>query len=149
MRNCSALSWRDQVTFRFDDGDIEFVLDQHTLLDLYNAISLKQQSACRHVAPLGHIIPIPNSPDFAPYSYCCVISGEATNTNFINLWLTWTWLEPTIYRTRGAHANHYTIDVAYLRWSQGNKDRLSSSTESSKHTGHTSYLSPTTNYRSI
>jgi hypothetical protein len=68
MRNCSVLSWRDQVTFRFDDGDIEFVLDQHTLLDLYNAISLKQQSACRHVAPLGHIIPIPNSPDIAPYS---------------------------------------------------------------------------------
>jgi hypothetical protein len=48
----SALSWRDQVTIRLDDDDFRFVLDQHTKLDLYNASSLKQQSACRHVAPL-------------------------------------------------------------------------------------------------
>jgi hypothetical protein len=60
MRNFSAISWRDQVTIRLDDDDFRFVLDQHTKLDLYNASSLKQQSACRHVAPLGHIIPIPN-----------------------------------------------------------------------------------------
>jgi hypothetical protein len=39
-----------------------FVLDQHAELDFYNASSLKQQSAGRHVAPLGHIILIPNQP---------------------------------------------------------------------------------------
>jgi hypothetical protein len=32
------------------------------LLDLYSATSLKQQSAGRHVAPLGHIILIPRQP---------------------------------------------------------------------------------------
>jgi hypothetical protein len=37
-----------------------FVLDQHTNLDFYSASSLKQQSAGRHVAPLGHIILILN-----------------------------------------------------------------------------------------
>ena len=42
------------------------LVDQHAL-DFSSASSLKQQSADRHVAPLGHIILIP--------------SGEATNTN--------------------------------------------------------------------
>ena len=34
-------------------------------LDLVSAISLKQQSAGRHVAPLGQIILIPSQPVFA------------------------------------------------------------------------------------
>jgi hypothetical protein len=42
-----------------------FVLDQHAELDFYSASSLKQQSAGRHVAPLGHIILIPSQPVFA------------------------------------------------------------------------------------
>ena len=40
-------------------------------------------------------------------------SGEATITNFIVLGLTRTELEPTIYRTRGEHANHYTTNAVY------------------------------------
>ena len=65
MRHFSTMSWQDQVTIRLDDDDVGFVPDQHTGLDLYNASSLKQQSACRHVAPLGHITPIPNQSGFA------------------------------------------------------------------------------------
>ena len=38
---------------------------QHAELNFYSASSLKQQSAGRHVAPLGHIIPIPSQPVFA------------------------------------------------------------------------------------
>jgi hypothetical protein len=34
-------------------------------MDFYSAISLKQLSADRHVAPLGHIILIPSQPVFA------------------------------------------------------------------------------------
>jgi hypothetical protein len=41
-----------------------FVLDQHAELDFNSASSLKQQSAGRHVAPLGHIILIPSQPVF-------------------------------------------------------------------------------------
>jgi hypothetical protein len=48
LSNFSAISWREQINFRF-------VLDQHAELDFYSASSLKQQSAGRHVAPLGHI----------------------------------------------------------------------------------------------
>jgi len=44
-----------------------FVLDQHAELDCYNVSSLKQQSAGRHVAPLGHIILIPKQPVFNLY----------------------------------------------------------------------------------
>jgi hypothetical protein len=38
-----------------------------------------------------------------------VLSGEAKNTNFIVFGLTRSGfeLEPTTYRTRGKHANHY------------------------------------------
>ena len=42
-----------------NDNEVHFVLDQHAVLDFYSASSLKQQSVNRHVAPLGHIIPIP------------------------------------------------------------------------------------------
>jgi hypothetical protein len=51
---------------QWDDDEVRFVLDQHAELDFYSASSLKQQSANRHVAPLGHIILIPSQPVFAP-----------------------------------------------------------------------------------
>ena len=39
-----------------------------------------------------------------------MLSGEATNTNFIVFGLTrWRW-KPRIYSTRGEHSNHYTTD---------------------------------------
>ena len=41
----------------------------------------------------------------------CLEEKQATNTNFIVLGLTWPGLEPTIYRTRGDHANHYATDA--------------------------------------
>jgi hypothetical protein len=40
-----------------------------------------------------------------------MLSGEATNTNFIVFGLTEPGLKPTIYRTQGEHANHYATDV--------------------------------------
>jgi hypothetical protein len=40
-----------------------------------------------------------------------VNSGEATNTNCIVFCLTRSGLEPTIYCTRGEHANHYTSKI--------------------------------------
>ena len=51
----------------------------HGELDFYSASSLKQQSAERHVAPLGHIILIPSQPVFAISTECCVLSGEGSN----------------------------------------------------------------------
>jgi len=39
-----------------------------------------------------------------------VLSGAATNTNFVVFGLTRPELESTTYRTRGEHANHYTTD---------------------------------------
>ena len=58
-----AISWREQVNFKWDDDEVRFVLDQHTKLDFYTDSSLKY--AGRHVAPLGHIILIPSQPIFA------------------------------------------------------------------------------------
>ena len=55
MRECcltqlghfSAISWREQVNFQWDDDEVHFVLDQHA----YSWI-------CIVLAPLGHIINI-------------------------------------------------------------------------------------------
>jgi hypothetical protein len=47
------------------NDEVRFVLDQHAELDFYSASSLKQQSAGRHVASLGHIILIPSQSIFA------------------------------------------------------------------------------------
>ena len=52
---------KNKLIFQWDD-EVRFVLDQHAELDFYSASSLKQQSADRHVAPLGHIILIPSQP---------------------------------------------------------------------------------------
>ena len=43
--NFSAISWREQVNFQWDDDEVRFVLDQHAELDFYSSSSLKQQSA--------------------------------------------------------------------------------------------------------
>ena len=42
---------------------------------------------------------------------CCILSGKATNTNFIVFGLTQSGLEPTNYCTQGEHAKHYTTDA--------------------------------------
>ena len=41
ISNFSAISWREQVNFQWNDDEVCFVLDQHPKLDFYN--SLKQQ----------------------------------------------------------------------------------------------------------
>ena len=43
----------------------------------------------------------------------CLHSEEATSNSFIVLGLTRPELEPTIYHTRGKHANHYNTDVIF------------------------------------
>jgi hypothetical protein len=47
-----------------DDDDVRFVLDQHDEMDFHSATSLKQQSAVKHVASLGHNL-VPSQPVFA------------------------------------------------------------------------------------
>ena len=51
----------------------------------------------------------------ANQSLLLLLSGEATNTNFIVFGVIGSGLEPTIYRTRGEHTNHYTIGVVVMK----------------------------------
>ena len=86
-----------------------------TLSSIFNSVSsLKQQSADIHVAPIGHIILIPSQPVFALSPEYCMFSGDETNTNYIVFGLMRQGLEPTIYRTRNEHANHYTTYDAVM-----------------------------------
>ena len=61
IQHFPAISWREQVNFQWEADQVQLVLDRHAELDLHSASSLKQQSAGRHVAPLGHIILILSS----------------------------------------------------------------------------------------
>ena len=48
--------------------------------------------------------------------YCYVLSGEATNTNFMVFGLTRSGLEPTIYHTRDEHAVGVSDDFKYIAY---------------------------------
>jgi hypothetical protein len=52
------------------------------------------------------------------------VSGEATDTNVTVFGFTRSGLEPTIYRTRGEHANQYTTDTVL---NKETKDRTTNS----------------------
>jgi hypothetical protein len=48
--------YQEQVNFQLENDEVRFVQDEHVELDFYSASSLKQQSAYRYIAPLGHIL---------------------------------------------------------------------------------------------
>jgi hypothetical protein len=61
---------------------------------------------------------IPDQPVFSLSPYCCVLSREATNTNYIVFSLTRSGIEPTIYHTRrpdqGLNPRSTTLDASML-----------------------------------
>ena len=69
----------------------------NTLSYIFMVLAHWNNSPRVHIAPLGHIIPIPSQPVFALTSECCMLNGEATNTNFIVLHI--LWFDPTGART--------------------------------------------------
>ena len=73
-------------------------------------------SAETQVCHRSYIIAATLSPE------CCMLSGEATNTNFIVFGLTHSGLEPTNNRTRVEHANHCTTDAIHLKKSCNNSN---------------------------
>ena len=58
-----------------------------------------------------NIILIPRQPVFVLTPYCCLLNGEAANTNLIVFNFTRPGLKLMIYHTRGEYANHYTTDA--------------------------------------
>ena len=101
------MPWWEHASFDGMMMDVRFVLDQHALSGFYSANSRKQQSLGGYICrSTRHIILIPSQPVFALAPEWWVLSREAGNTNVIVFGLTWPWLEPTIYRIRGEHANH-------------------------------------------
>ena len=107
VTNFSAISWKEQVTHQWED-DGHFVVDKQPHLDFYSASLQKQQFVGRHVAPIGHNILIRSQPVFVFTPSCCMLSVDATNTNFIVFSFTQLGLEPTSYYPQGEHANHIT-----------------------------------------
>ena len=72
MCKCWPISWREQVTFSWDDDDVHFIQDQHTDFDFLVLNSVKQQSMDRHVASLRHNILMTSQPLFVLTPLCCV-----------------------------------------------------------------------------
>ena len=104
MSNFSAISRREQVNFQWNDDEVRCVLDQHTVFDFYSASSLEKQTAGKHVTPLRHIFLCPNQRIKCSYSLKLIGYLRSSKIEFYNLWFDPTWLEPTIYHTRGQHA---------------------------------------------
>ena len=109
--------------------DLCFVLDQHTVLDWCSASSLKQQSTCRHVILLTHIIlnlgQVQPVYDLSPQ--CCMLSRDTANINSIVFVLTQWGIEHKIYHTRGDYPGLSTIgkyfnvqDKCILLWTRVN-----------------------------
>jgi hypothetical protein len=99
------MKWRAHLRANYVSADHDLIFT------VYSARSLEHQSAGRHVCLLGHIILILSQPVFALSTLFRVLSGEATNTNFIVFGLTRPGFEPTIYLTRCECTNHYTTDT--------------------------------------
>ena len=104
MSNYSAISWWEQVTFRWDDNDVHFVLSEHSLLDLYSAISLKNSAQVDHVTPVGHILLILNQPALTPQ--CCMLIGEQQAPILLSL------IWPVQDSNQSASVNHVVTSVA-------------------------------------
>ena len=77
--------------------EVRFVLDQHADFDFYSAIHWNKSP--RKDMSLHSETLFALSPQY------CLLSGEATNTNFIVFSLNLPGFEPTIYRSWGEHAN--------------------------------------------
>jgi len=65
----------------------------------------------RHVAPLGHIILIPTNQSLLFLLNAECLAEKQQIPILRTLGFIRSVLEPKITRTRGKHANHYTIDV--------------------------------------
>ena len=100
----SAISWREEITFWWDDDDdyVHLTLNQDTELNFNSASSMKQQSTSIH-----YLDAEPTSLLLTPY--CCILSGKIANTNFKIFVLTRSWLKPMIY-----HTNHYTTYADFI-----------------------------------
>jgi hypothetical protein len=103
FNNVSAISWREQVNYQWNDDEVCFVLDQHAELDLYSASSLKHNPR----------VDMSNYSDtlfwFRPNQFLLFLFNAACFAKKqpipIFLSLVWHELEPTIYRTRDEQAN--------------------------------------------
>jgi hypothetical protein len=104
----------NSANFQLYHGENKLIFNEMMMrFALFQTNTLKQQFEGRHVAPLRHIILIPSQPVFVLSPYCSVLSGEATHINSIVFGLIRPGLEPTIYHTRGKHANHYATDAVH------------------------------------
>ena len=115
--NLSAISWRKQVYHQRDDDEVRCVLDQHAELDfivlahwnnsLWVDMTLHSDTLFRFRA---------NQPLLFLLHAACLVEKQQ-KSSFIVFGLILPGLEPpTIYRTRGEHANHYAIDAVDSHW---------------------------------
>jgi hypothetical protein len=108
---------REQINFQWDDDEVRFVLDKHAEVDFYSASSLKQQS---WVDMLLHSDTLfwfrANQYLLFLLNAACLARSNNKHINFIVFGLTRPRREPTIYHTRGKHADHYATDAVEIEW---------------------------------
>jgi hypothetical protein len=101
--NFSAISWREQVTFRWDYA-------MFAGLEFFSASSLRKQSAGgKHVSPLAQIILILSQSVFGLTSQCLVEKQQ------ISIPITYLRFDRCL-NPRGEHTNHYFTNAVYRVW---------------------------------
>ena len=105
--NVQCTCWIKPVSYFEKKSNIECVSDC--------CVSwLTQQSADRHVAPVGHIILIPGQPVCVFSPYCCGLSQETTRFFFYSLWFdsTGAWTHDLSHLRRALHhrCGYHNID---------------------------------------
>ena len=74
------------MPYQRDDDHVSFALDQHALLEFYNAISMKQNSAGRYVAPLGTNYLDSESTSLCSYFFMLRAERRSTTYQFDSIW---------------------------------------------------------------
>ena len=107
----------EQVTCRWDNDDISYILGQQAWLDFNSDITLNQSSSAdRHVSTLRHIITIIGQQVFALSPYYWLLSGEAAITIFAVFGFTRPGISPKISLIQGDRDIHYAAEVVNIYW---------------------------------
>jgi hypothetical protein len=102
-----------RTSYIWDDNDILIVLDQHaefTFIVLAHWNNRQRVDMSLHSDTLSRF----QSNQPLLFLHNAVRLAEKQQIPILVFGLTWPKLEPTIYRTRGKHANNYTTDVVSL-----------------------------------
>jgi hypothetical protein len=100
LSNVSAISWREQVNFQWDDDEVPFVLVQHPELYLFIVLTHWNNSPRIDMWPISGTLSWFRPNKYLLFLLNAVCLAKNTNANLIFFGSTQLGLKPKIYRTK-------------------------------------------------